>query len=112
MSTEIGRAGETIAKNWLIEKKYKILATNFSSRNGEIDIIALSENKTIHFVEVKTYNNSYLHPLEAITKGKQKKIKKTATYYLLKNKKTNTHCQFDAITIQNKKIDYYPDIFN
>jgi putative endonuclease len=112
MSTELGRTGESKAASWLLENNYEILARNFYSKSGEIDIIARSKTTDIHFIEVKTYTKSYLHPLEAITKTKQRKIKKTAAYYLLKNKLNNSPCQFDAITIQYEHIDYYPDIFN
>ena len=37
---KFGIIGEKIAQGYLINKEYKILETNFYTRNGEIDIIA------------------------------------------------------------------------
>ncbi len=51
---DIGAAGETIAKNWLIRKGFSIVSCNYRKKYGEIDIVARETNKKIHFVEVKT----------------------------------------------------------
>jgi hypothetical protein len=50
---EIGNWGENLAKNFLIERQYSILASNWSFNNTEIDIIC-RKNNIIIFVEVKT----------------------------------------------------------
>ena len=51
-----GSQGEAIAQKFLKDQGYKILATNFTCKIGEIDIIA-QQKKTIVFVEVKTKSN-------------------------------------------------------
>lgn len=83
---ERGRLGESYVCDYLKEKGYKIVVTNFSSRYGEIDIIAQNE-KFIVFVEVKTrVSNSFTGGFESITKPKINKITKTIYCYLSKNK--------------------------
>ena len=85
---ERGKLGESYVCDYLKEKGYKIVATNFSSRYGEIDIIAQNQ-KFIVFVEVKTrVSNSLTGGFERITKSKINKITKTIYCYLSKNETT------------------------
>jgi len=53
----MGLWGENKAVEFLKAKNYTILARNYHSRFGEIDIIARKQN-TIIFVEVKTRKNT------------------------------------------------------
>ncbi|MBR2494163.1 YraN family protein [Helicobacter sp.] len=68
-----GRAGEQRACEWLESKGFKILARNYCTQFGEIDIIALHDN-FLHFIEVKTFAASSLSPRYAITSKKLQKI--------------------------------------
>ena len=94
-----GAAGEVIAARFLREKGYDILAVNTRSRLGEVDIIA-ADGKYIAFVEVKTRDENALaeSPREAVTREKQKKIKKTAALYLQHNQ-TTLQPRFDVIEV-------------
>lgn len=49
----IGNLGEKIAANYLKNKGFTILETNYWRKWGELDIVAKKAEK-IHFVEVKT----------------------------------------------------------
>jgi putative endonuclease len=81
-----GREGEAIATQYLLKKGYRIIAENFISRWGEIDIIARSPDDELIFFEVKSYaENAMVHPLEAVTPAKIIKIEKTVQYFLYKN---------------------------
>jgi len=100
-SKKRGKWGEKIAAKYLTEKGYTIVATGFSSRFGEIDIIARSK-EYLTFVEVKTRKNkSFANAREFVTKQKQSKIIKTANYYLLK-RQTTIQPRFDVIEIYAK----------
>ena len=86
-TTSIGRYGESLACEYLKNKKYKILEQNFYSSHNEIDIIA--ENKQyIIFVEVKTRSCSLQNdfnfgtPASAVTYSKQKRTLAAAQSYL------------------------------
>ena len=50
---ELGKLGEELAVDFLIEKGYDILETNWTFQKAEVDIIALKEN-ILAVVEVKT----------------------------------------------------------
>ena len=78
-----GDWGEEKACELLKRKGYRIAARNFSSRTGEIDIIAVKE-ECICFVEVKTRKSlEYGLPCQAVDAKKRQRIKKTAEYYLM-----------------------------
>ena len=50
---EIGRIGEKIAMEYLINNGYQILDKNFRTKFGEIDLIARAKDGTLVLVEVK-----------------------------------------------------------
>lgn len=77
-----GLSGEDAAVAYLEQKGYKIERRNYRCYCGEIDIIA-SKGITLVFVEVKTRSNDlYGRPAEAVTYGKQQKIRRSAESYL------------------------------
>jgi len=98
-STTLGKEGETIAVQYLIEHGYKILDRNYHSQQGEIDIIA-KEGDFLVFVEVKMYSiGSYGTPLGAIRRSKKESMIHAARTYLFKNNIKNINCRFDVLAI-------------
>lgn len=87
---KLGDFGEKIARLYLEKNKYKIVEMNFRGKQGEIDIIA-KDQKELVFIEVKTRTSiKYGSPVDAVTYIKQKRIYKTAEYYIYKNNIKNT----------------------
>ncbi len=81
-AADIGKAGEEFAKLILERKGYKYITSNYYTRYGEIDLIAIDDN-TIVFLEVKTRKMSTSTPaIFSVTPSKQKKIIKSAYKYL------------------------------
>lgn len=111
----IGTQGESIAKNWLISKGFKIVEQNYYGPYGEIDIIA-QKSGILHFIEVKTrLSTQFGTPIESITKQKCIRIQKTVYRYLDEKKPTLQNFQIDCIGIQkssNNKLllTYHPSI--
>ena len=82
----LGKIGENLAIDFLKSHNFSVLEKNFRSRLGEIDIIAKKDH-CLYFIEVKTRSNlNHGAPYEAVNKRKIYHIKKTAQFYLLKNK--------------------------
>lgn len=80
----IGDRGEALAARYLEKRGYAVLACNYHSRYGEIDMIA-ADAQYILFVEVKTRGRGSLgRPAEAVDLRKQKKLMRTAVDYLQK----------------------------
>ncbi len=89
----------------LRKKGFTVLEQNYHSRFGEIDVIAQNKDYIL-FVEVKTRDSdSLIHPFEAITPAKQRKIRLTAGMYLEQHRITQQP-RFDAaaVTTENGKI--------
>jgi len=99
MRRALGQQGEEIAALYLQQQGYKILARNYRSRYGELDIIC-HKNGIIVFVEVKTRSSQrFGSPEEAITSTKIQHIKKVALIYLAEKKMAYQEIRFDVITI-------------
>ena len=93
-----GRLGENAAANFLRKKGYKILERNYTAKVGEIDLV-VSFQGIIIFVEVKTRGNTEFGlPCEAVTFSKQRKILKTATYYMMEHK-MESDIRFDVVEV-------------
>jgi len=97
---KLGNLGEELAIKYLKKHNYKILALNWQKRIGEIDIVAQDQDKTMVFVEVKTRKNtSFGPPQEAVNPLKQRKLIKTAQYYILENHKRDLPWRIDVIAV-------------
>jgi putative endonuclease len=99
--TEIGTKGELLAANFLINKGYTILETNWRTGKKEVDIIAESSDSIV-FIEVKTRSNfDFGFPEEAVTESKKKLLKQAAEEYF-DQKKPLKNLRFDIISILQK----------
>jgi len=98
-----GDTGERVTFSYLEKHGYKILERNYSTKFGEIDIIA-KKGKTVVFVEVKTRRDameSDLYPERNVDWRKQGKLIRTAEYYLIKNKYPgDTSWQIDVMGVE------------
>jgi len=94
----LGAWGEEQAAAYLLRQGLKILAYNFTTPVGEIDIIARSRRELI-FVEVKTRRSqAYGAPCEAVGPRKQRQILRTAQWYLAESK-SPLQPRFDVIGV-------------
>jgi len=110
MSRLIGVFGERQAERYLKKLGYKIVDRNFSSRFGEIDLIAYDKNCVV-FVEVKKRNkDSIAGGAEFVDKPKQSRIIKTAELYIQKNE-LDCDMRFDVIEINDNKINHIKNAF-
>lgn len=101
-SRQLGKKGELAARQFLLSRGYKVLESNFSTPQFEIDIIARDVD-TLCFIEVKTRTGIKKGlPREGVTTAKQKKIIMGAQYYLSLNKITNTRLRFDVVEVLYK----------
>ncbi|MDO4711021.1 MAG: YraN family protein [Peptostreptococcaceae bacterium] len=110
---EIGDHGEEQARRYLAKKGYRIVASNYTTRSGEIDIVAMQRNILV-FVEVKTRKNDHFcSAREAVTKSKQGKIFLTAKEFVAENKIDYKEIRFDVIEYytQTQTIEHYVDAF-
>ena len=108
MSREKGKRAEERICKYLTNLGFEIVDRNFTSKFGEIDIIAKKDG-VIHFIEVKSGKNPVINPIYNITSKKLSKIKKTLLFYLQKNKITSPFC-IDAAIINGENIEFLENI--
>ncbi len=98
----LGVIAERKSANYLRKKGYKIISSNYRTKMGEIDLIAV-DKKYIVFVEVKMRNeNSIALPREFVDNKKQQKIIATSQLYLAKYP-TDLQPRFDVIEVFSDK---------
>lgn len=75
---DLGRRGEDLATQFLVDLGYAIIDRNWRARGGELDIVAQDADTTV-FVEVKTRSGvAFGHPFEAITAPKLARLRRLA----------------------------------
>ncbi|MCK4499322.1 YraN family protein [Candidatus Babeliales bacterium] len=102
---KLGNTGEKLAAAYLKSEGFKICAVNFSTKLGEIDIIA-QKYDFISFIEVKTRKKEHFAVSQVVTKSKQQKIIKTAKLYTMRHKIKNKVLRFDIITVIGSQDDH------
>lgn len=94
-----GFFGQSEAEIFLQSKGMTLLETNFRRATGEIDLI-VKDGTYFVFVEVK-YRRSkrYGLPREAVNATKQKRIHRTALYYIAEKGLSEQDFRFDVVEL-------------
>jgi putative endonuclease len=75
------------------------LERNYSTRSGEIDLIALHRG-TVAFIEVKTRSSdAFGAPELAVNQRKQRRMVKAALSYIKTKRLHQVPCRFDVVAI-------------
>ena len=113
-----GALGEKLARDYLRKQGYAILDSNWSSRFGELDIVAACQDGLV-FVEVKTRrSHDPESALTGISESKKARIIK-AVYQYLRAKELDYDSQWRidviAVALQDygpPRIDHVEDAFD
>lgn len=97
---ELGKKAEELALKFLCDQGLTLVQANFYSRFGEIDLVMRDKDDYV-FVEVKLRAYGHSSALESITPNKQRKLVKTAQYFMLKLGR-EVNCRFDAVLFDDK----------
>lgn len=110
--SSLGRAGEDAAVRFLEDAGLRVLARNFRSRRGEIDIVA-RDGETLVFVEVKSWSAFGFEELgRSIGSAKIGRLIETAQYFLSRNREYNGMAvRFDVVFIGPEGIKHLVSAF-
>ncbi len=110
----LGDWGEQVASTYLETQGYEIVARNYHSRHGELDLIATKNNKSLYFIEVKTRSNhAYGLGEEAINAKKLQAMFASIESYLESlGSEAPTEWQIDIIIVEGRKGDPTPTILH
>lgn len=96
--TEIGKVGEEIAKEYLTQKGFTFLASNWRYSRAEVDLIFLDDSIVV-FVEVKLRSSDYFGRPEAFVDKKKQKLLASAAAVFCERNNYPGEIRFDVISI-------------
>ena len=112
--SSIGRRAEEWAAEYLESKGFRIIAKNFRTRFGEIDLIA-DDGGVLALVEVKYRRDESFAPAEeSLTAGKQKKLLRAGRAAAVRfGRHQNIRFDFIAMIGSADKLEirHYRDVF-
>jgi putative endonuclease len=98
-----GGAAEERAARFLAERGLAIVARNYRTRRGEIDLVA-RDGTTLVFVEVRMRAGaSFGGALASIDARKQARIAAAARHFLMRCGSGDVPCRFDVVTLDGDK---------
>lgn len=101
-SKELGKLGEAYAALRLMQQGWHVIDRNWHSRQGELDLVMITPEQKLVFVEVKTRRSvQYGTPLEAINQDKRNKLRKAGMQWIEKfgTDIPRYRIRFDAVSI-------------
>ena len=114
---ELGKRGEELALEYLLQRGMKLLARNWRCGHKELDLV-MEDGNTIRIVEVRSRNfPSQTDPLESIDAAKRKNIIAAAKGFVGENRKLSGGKEvfFDVVSILFNsdafKVEYIRDAF-
>ena len=101
-----GKNYENKAQEILCAGGLEILARNFATKTGEIDIIC-RDNKTLVFVEVRARSNArFASAAASVDRRKQLRLVRTAQMFLQRHKQwSKLPCRFDVIAFDPRQFE-------
>lgn len=94
-----GAEGEALARRYYEEQGYTVLAANYATREGEVDIVA-QRGETLVFCEVKARGpHAFAAPREWVDARKQQRIGKAARQYLAEECSAEYYVRFDVVEV-------------
>jgi putative endonuclease len=102
-STSFGKTGEAEAAAFLELEGWRIVARNFRTDSGEVDIVA-ARGETLVFVEVKRWTRyGPCDLLDSIDRAKTRRIIETSKIFLAKYRQyRGKHIRYDVLFLPSR----------
>ena len=111
MSQEAGARAERQAEEFLKARGMRILARNFRTRFGEIDLVA-QDGETVVFVEVRARSSgAFGAAQETVTLAKRRRIIRTAAAYA-QSRRLDAPLRFDVVALSPQGTLHIPAAFD
>jgi putative endonuclease len=111
VSREAGARAERRAEEFLVGRGLSILARNFRTRFGEIDLVA-RDGETVVFVEVRfRAGTAFGTPQETVTPAKRRRIIRAALAYA-QSRAPDAPLRFDVVAISPRGLEHIPGAFD
>ena len=114
----LGDRGEAVTAQYLRERGYALLASQWPCRYGELDLVARDRDGTICFVEVKLRGGDLAGlPREAVDRRKRERLRTAAEAYLSQHGLEDAPARFDVAEIysdpghRSLRLEYLENAF-
>lgn len=97
----LGRVGERLAREHLQRLGYRVIAGNYRTRFGELDLIVCDETWLV-FVEVKARRAGAMESaLQAVSPAKQRRVRAMAAAWLVEvvDRPRSRELRFDVVAV-------------
>jgi len=106
----LGERGEQAVQAWYSHHGFDITATNWTCREGELDIVA-TKGSMVVFCEVKSrVHERFAAAAEAVDWRKQQKIR-TAALHWLRSQSGRYYVRFDVAVVISGRVQVIEDAF-
>lgn len=106
----LGERGEDATAAWYLRQGYRIVERNWRCREGEIDIIAATDDVVV-FCEVKSrVHERHAEAAAAVDHRKQAKIRRAALRWLA-TQPWQARLRFDVAVVVSGRIRIFEDAF-
>jgi putative endonuclease len=102
-----GAFGEGRVAQWYEARGYRVLARNWRSRTGELDLV-VGQGRVVVFCEVKARSTTaFGSPFEAVTPAKQARLRKLAAEWLAEAGPAagSRELRFDVAAVLSGKVE-------
>lgn len=113
---ELGKWGEGIALDYLLEKGFRLLSKNYRTPDGEIDLVMKNDDELV-FIEVKTRKNTeFSLPEESISEEKLDHLEASAGWFLEEYPEYEKNWRLDVVTVigmphgKNPQVDWFENV--
>ncbi len=115
---QLGKESEAYAKSWFLQQQgYRFVTSNYRCRWGEIDLIfeqdfPESRKTELVFVEVRARGvGAWVSPLESVDWKKQRRLQKTAVYFMSQYRGPASSMRFDLIFCEGATWGHLPNLW-
>lgn len=96
----LGNRGEEIARRYLEQKGFRLVARNVRTRFGELDLVC-RHGETLVFIEVKTRRAGVrVGPLDAVSQSKAGRLVRLAEAYVAEHWKREIPWRIDVVAVE------------
>ena len=118
-SDQVGRSAERLAARYLRRLGYVVIGQRLVTGRGELDLVAVSPERRVVFVEVKSRRGPVdLKPGRRIGSEKRRRVRRAAARFLRRHHLHGVGIRYDVIAViwpddgSRPRIHHYPGAFD